>query len=65
MYVTAYESEYGVVVVNSFDENNHNRKCEQIENDGDIIFDKKLITYYDEHPEIYEKYPTLVKKKTL
>ena len=65
MYVTAYESEYGVVVVNSFDENEHNRKCEQIENDGDIIFDKKLITYYDEHPEIYEKYPTLVKKKKL
>jgi len=65
MYVTAYESEYGVVVVNSFDESDHNRKCEQIENDGDITFDKKLITYYDEHPEIYEKYPTLVKKKTL
>lgn len=62
LYATAYESEYGTVVVNSYDKQEHDEICQQIENDGEEILDKKLISYYESNPKIQEKYPALVKK---
>ncbi len=62
LYATAYESEYGTVVVNSFNQEEHDRVCDEIEKLDDQAFDDTLISLYEQNPSVKEKYPTLVKK---
>lgn len=62
LYVTTYESDYGTVVVNSYDKSKHDEVCRQIEEGGEENFDKTLCAIYEKNPSIKEKYPTLVKK---
>ena len=62
LYVTTYESEYGIVVVNSYDKQKHDEICQQIEDGGEENLDNTLISIYEKNPKIQEKYPTLVKK---
>lgn len=62
LYVTIYESDYGLVVVNSYDKAKHEEKCKLIEDGGKENFDQTLISIYEKNPKIQEKYPTLVKR---
>ena len=62
LYATAYESEFGTVVVNSRDKEEHDRVCAEIEEFDDQTFDDTLISLYKQNPSVQEKYPTLVKK---
>jgi len=63
LYITTYESDYGTVVVNSYDKQKHDKICEQIESDGEEIFNDKIITYYESDESLQEKYPLLIRKK--
>ena len=62
LYVTTYESEYGTVVVSSYDKQKHDEICQQIEDGGEENLDNTFISIYEKNPKIQEKYPTLVKK---
>ena len=62
LYITTYESDYGIVAVNSYDKSKHDEVCGKIESDGDENFDKVLLGIYNQNSKIQEKYPTLVKK---
>ena len=62
LYVTAYESDYGTVVVNSYNKQKHDEICKQIEDGGEENLDNTLISIYEKNPTIQEKYPTLIKR---
>lgn len=59
LYMSAYECDYGTVVVNSYDEETYNETCKKIE---DSSMDETLYNFYENNQSIQEKYPTLVKK---
>ena len=70
LYATAYESEYGTVVVNSRDKAEHDRICAEIEKLDDQTFDDTLISLYgqnqislyDQGSSVQEEHPTLTRK---
>ncbi len=59
LYVTAYESEYGTVVINSFNKDIHESECKEIEMCSDEEFNDRLINYYKQNKFVQDKYPTL------
>jgi len=62
LYVTAFESDYGIVVVNDKDKEMHDKVCNQIENIEPDKFDKILLSLYENNQNIQKDYPKLVKK---
>lgn len=62
LYVTAYESDYGTVVINSYNKQTHDEICKQIEEGGEENLDNTLISIYGKNPKIQENYPTLIKR---
>ena len=62
LYMSAYESEFGTVVVNSYSLDEHDEKCKSIEECSDEYFDDILIKNYQKNVDIQNRYPTLVKK---
>lgn len=61
-FITAYESDFGTIVINSLDQQIHDETCKIIEEYGSENIDKTLISYYQNNRDIQNKYPTLVKK---
>ncbi len=65
LYITAYESKYGIVVVNDTSLEGHDRKCTEIENVKAAQVDATLLSIYKGNKDLQDKYPQLVKKKKL
>ena len=59
LYMSAYECEYGTVVVNSYDENTYNDECKAIESSS---INETLHNFYENNQSLQEKYPKLIKK---
>lgn len=61
-YSAGYESQYGIVVVNSYDQATYEKKCADIDAMSEEEINKVLLAMYDNNPQVQKKYPTLVKK---
>ena len=61
-YSAGYESQYGTIVVNSYNQDTYEKWCADIEAMSEEDINKVLLAMYDNNPQVQKQYPKLVKK---
>lgn len=64
LYKTTYESDYGSIVVSSYDKVEHDKVCEQIEEIDTVNSQQSLVSIYEDVLKKQEKNPVLIKMIT-